>query len=93
MQDISRLKDQEIVDLIRTKDKELYSELVKRYEDKLMRYALSIVGNEQKAADVVQQSFIKAYVNLQSFNLKKKFSSWIYRIVHNEAINEIKKYN
>ena len=43
------------------------------------------------AEDIVQNSFIKAYRNLYSFNTKKRFSSWIYRIVHNEAINQIKK--
>ena len=92
MKDLSKLKDEEIVKLVRDRDKEIYSEIIKRYEDKLMRYAVRLVGNEQKASDVVQESFIKAFVNLKGFNIKKKFSSWIYRIVHNEAVNEMKKY-
>ena len=50
-----------------------------------------MIQDEDKAADIVQQAFIKAFVNLKGFKLKKKFSSWIYRIVHNEAINFIKK--
>ena len=41
--------------------------------------------------DVVQDTFIKAYTNLRSFNSKYKFSSWIYRIAHNESINTLKK--
>jgi RNA polymerase sigma-70 factor (ECF subfamily) len=41
---------------------------------------------------VVQEGFIKAYVNLNGFDTKKKFSSWIYRIVHNEAMNMLSKY-
>jgi len=45
------------------------------------------LGDEHKAQDVVQESFIKAYINLNGFNVNKKFSSWIYRIVHNEAMN------
>ena len=56
-----------------------------------MSYANYLLNDNEKAADVVQESFIKAYVNLNSFNSKKKFSSWIYRIVHNQAINLIDK--
>lgn len=47
--------------------------------------------DEHLGADVVQESFIKAYINLNGFNTKKKFSSWIYRIVHNEALNAFGK--
>ena len=86
------LSDEELVALVCNQDQEQYRELVKRYQDKLMRYAIGLIQDEDKAADVVQQAFIKAFVNLRGFNTKKKFSSWIYRIVHNEAINYIKKY-
>jgi RNA polymerase sigma-70 factor (ECF subfamily) len=51
-----------------------------------------LLRDDDAAADVIQNSFIKAFINLRGFNVKKKFSSWIYRIVHNEAINEIKKH-
>lgn len=91
MTDIKKLKDEQIVELVRTKDKELYVEIVLRYQDKLLRYALFLIKDKVKAADVVQESFIKAFINLNSFNLKMKFSSWIYRIVHNQAINIITK--
>jgi len=77
--------------LVRDKDQQIYAELVRRYEDKLLRYGIYLIGDRHGAADVVQQAFIKAFVNLKGFNVKRKFSSWIYRIVHNEAINYIKK--
>jgi RNA polymerase sigma-70 factor, ECF subfamily len=93
MPDIKSPSDEELVVVIRTKDKERYAELVKRYQDKLNRYAGYLVHDEQKAPDIVQDSFIKAYINLNGFDTKKKFSSWIYRIVHNEAINSIKKHH
>ncbi len=92
MHKLSKLTDEEVVELTRTKDKESYAEIIRRYQDKLMRYATYILRDEDKAADVVQESFIKAYVNLNGFNTKKKFSSWIYRIVHNQAINLIEKH-
>lgn len=50
-----------------------------------------LLGDESLAADVVQEGFIKAYINLNGFDIKKKFSSWIYRIVHNEAMNAVQK--
>jgi len=90
---ISNLSDEEIAEVVRTKDKEAYAEIIKRYQTKLMRYASYIMGDDHMGADVVQEGFIKAYVNLNGFNSKKKFSSWIYRIVHNQAMNVVKKYN
>lgn len=85
------ISDEALVEIVRSEDKEKYSEIIDRYEEKLLRYAFYLLGEEEKAKDVVQESFVKAYINLQGFNTKKKFSSWIYRIVHNEAINNIKK--
>ncbi|MCK9597324.1 RNA polymerase sigma factor [Candidatus Pacearchaeota archaeon] len=91
MNDISKLSDEKIVELVRKKDKELYVQIIKRYQYKLMRYANYLTDDENIAADIVQESFIKAYMNLNGFNTKKKFSSWIYRIVHNEAMNFFNK--
>lgn len=92
MADFDSLTDEELVEHVRSKDQEVYAELVKRYEARLLRYAHSFVHNDHAAQDVVQNAFIKAFINLNGFNSKKKFSSWIYRIVHNESLNEIKKY-
>lgn len=85
------LSDEELVRVVREKDKELYRKVIERYEEKLLRYAGYLVGDYEVAADVVQESFIKAYQNLWSFDVKRKFSSWIYRIVHNQAVNSMKK--
>lgn len=87
------ISDETIVDIVRTKNKDMYIHLVERYQDKLLRYATYLLHDKDKAADTVQQSFIKAYINLNGFNTKQKFSSWIYRITHNEAMNIVKKYH
>ena len=91
MKNISDKSDEDIVEMVRKKDKELYSEIIKRYESKLLRYSNYLVNDGDLAGDIVQESFIKAYINLNGFDLKKKFSSWIYRIAHNEAMNAVKK--
>lgn len=92
MYNLEKLTDEEIVQITRTKDKTAYSQIIKRYQNKLLRYAKYLVGDEEKAKDIVQEAFIKSYINLNGFNTSKKFSSWIYRIVHNEAINLVYKY-
>lgn len=90
MRKLADLSDERVVVEV-VLDKEAYAELVKRYEGKLLRYVKYLVG-EMEADEIVQESFIKAFVNLQGFDEKKgKFSSWIYRIVHNEAMNKVKK--
>jgi len=91
MTNISQISDEVLIRRIQNKDKELYAQIIKRYQAKLVRYVVYIINNEDKAKDIVQDAFIKAYVNINSFDLKKKFSSWIYRITHNEAINMLSK--
>jgi len=92
MSDTLKLTDEEIVENVRSNEPNTYAIIIERYKDKLLRYATNLIHDENMASHVVQDAFIKAYVNLNGFNTKKKFSSWIYRIVHNEAVNVIKKY-
>lgn len=91
MNENEKFSDEEIVELVRSHDQELYAVILERYQQKLLRYAKSLLKDEHKAADVVQEAFIKAFINLNGFNIKKKFSSWVYRIVHNEAMNAVAK--
>jgi RNA polymerase sigma-70 factor (ECF subfamily) len=92
MNENKKFSDEELVEKIRSSDQELYAVIVERYQRKLLRYATNLIKDEHKAVDVVQESFIKAFINLNSFDTNKKFSSWIYRIVHNETMNSVKKY-
>lgn len=71
---------------------EYFEELMRRYELKLVRYAQSLGIEQNLAEDVVQECFIKAYKNIRSFNPKKgSWSSWVYRIAHNCAMDSFKK--
>jgi len=85
------LSDEQIIEVIRVENKGLYSEIIKRYQNKLSHYLRKFVYNPDELEDVLQVIFVKTYKNLFSFNTNKKFSSWIYKIAHNEAINHIKK--
>lgn len=88
----NELSDESIIEKVRGSEPELYAFIIERYREKLVRYAYNLIKDEDKAVDAVQESFIKAFMNLNSFDVRKKFSSWIYRIVHNQVINIFKKY-
>ena len=79
--------DEEIIEFVKV-NKECYALLVERYEAKLTRYVRRISGvTKESLEDILQTVFLKAYVNLNTFDGKNKFSPWIYRIAHNETIN------
>src|SRR3989344_800352 len=83
--------DEEVARLVQKGDIESFGVLVGRYEAKIARYAGKFLLNGEDAKDLAQEVFIKAYVNIQSFDANRKFSSWLYRIAHNEFINAIRK--
>ncbi len=66
--------------------------LATRYEEKLFRYIKRISGmSKEDVEDIYQEVLIKTYLHLTSFDPGLKFSSWIYRIAHNETINAMRK--
>lgn len=85
------LSDEDIAQKVQSGDVEAFGMLVERYEAKMQRYTKRFLYNYEDAQDTVQDVFIKAYTNIQSFNVTRKFSPWLYRIAHNTAINLIKK--
>jgi RNA polymerase sigma-70 factor (ECF subfamily) len=64
---------------------------IKQYKDLAFSVAFSVVKNEFTAAEVVQESFVKAYENLKSFKGQSKFSTWLCRIVINESFKTARK--
>ncbi|HRY82701.1 MAG TPA: RNA polymerase sigma factor [Candidatus Moranbacteria bacterium] len=85
------LSDNELVEIVRSSDQERYGEIIERYQGKLFAYLFRLIGSKEEVQDILQDVFIKAYKNLMSFDAERKFSSWIYRIAHNEAVNYIKR--
>src|SRR4051812_39173558 len=83
--------DEQIVAQIQNGKSDLFGIIVERYEARFKRYATKFIKSHFDSEDVIQEVFIKAYRNIQSFDASRKFSSWIYRIAHNEFINFIKK--
>ncbi len=63
-----------------------FSYFIKTYQNKAYGIAMSIVKQEDDAKDVVQQSFIEAYVSISKFRNDAKFSTWLYRIIVNTGL-------
>jgi len=72
-------------------DTEAFRYFVTQYKDLAFSIAVSVVKNEFTAADVVQEAFVKAFEHLKSFKGKSKFSSWLMRIVINEAYKVVQR--
>src|SRR5579872_2664967 len=74
--------EEQMVALVQDGDVELFRELVERYEPKLTRYARRFLFDSDEAKDLLQEVFIKAYVNIKSFDIERRFSPWLYRVAH-----------
>ncbi len=75
------------IDSVLSGNRNDYKYLVERHSGMSYSVALKIVKNETEAEEIVQEAFIKAYNVLHTFKKKSKFSTWLYRIVYNMAIN------
>ena len=78
-----------IVKKVKKGDHSCFNELILFFEKQVFSLALRIVKNREDAEEVAQDSFIKAYQRIRSFRENAKFSTWLYRITYNNALNKI----
>lgn len=83
--------DEQIARAVQAGQAERFGELIERYQGKLLRYAKKFILDPDDADDIVQDVFIKVYQNINGFDASRRFSPWVYRIAHNEFVNEIKR--
>ncbi|MBK9390591.1 MAG: RNA polymerase sigma factor [Bacteroidetes bacterium] len=67
-----------------------YSYIIDRHKDKAFNLAFRICGNREDAEEVAQDSFLKAYRSIREFRMKSSFSTWLFRIVYNTAVSQIR---
>jgi RNA polymerase sigma-70 factor, ECF subfamily len=72
-------------------DQSAFAELVELYKDKVFQICYRMLGNRHEAEDIAQEAFIRAYVNIETFNQNRKFSTWLFRIATNLCIDRIRK--
>ncbi len=70
---------------------ESFEELVRRYQRPITGYVFRIVGEYEAALDVTQEVFIKVYNSLAKYSSEYKFSTWLYRIAHNAAVDHLRR--
>ena len=68
-----------------------FEELVRHYDQAVLRLALHLTGSEHEAQDIYQEAFLKAYKNIGRFRFECSFYTWIYRIVTNLCLDQIRK--
>jgi RNA polymerase sigma-70 factor (ECF subfamily) len=84
--------DESIARKVQGGDSEAFGTLVVRYEEKLLRYGRRFLSTAEDIEDAVQDVFIRAYQNIQSFDTSQRFSPWIYRIAHNSFVNVLRSH-
>ena len=72
---------------------EAFEQLVRLYDQSVLRLALNILRSEEDARDAYQEAFLKAYRNLGSFRFECSFHTWLYRIVTNICLDQLRKRN
>ena len=84
----SQLEDSELVTRIQNGERDLFSELVRRYQDRLYTQCLRQMGSAEVASELAQDIFIKIFQNIQRFRNDCAVSTWIFRIAVNHCINQ-----
>jgi RNA polymerase sigma-70 factor (ECF subfamily) len=87
----SELTDDEIVRRVSAGQTGLFELLMRRHNERVYRAARAIVRDEHEAEDVMQQAYVNAYVNLRQFAARASFSTWLTRIVVNEALARVRR--
>jgi RNA polymerase sigma-70 factor, ECF subfamily len=72
-------------------DQDAFGEIVELYKDKVFQLSYRMLGNRHEAEDIAQEAFIRAFININSFNIDLKFSTWLFRIATNLCIDRIRK--
>lgn len=85
------VEDRDLIAQARRGGVEAYNLLVSRWEKRIFNYLLRLVRNREDALDLSQDVFLKAYQNLNKLDDPARFSSWLFRIAHNEAFSMLRR--
>lgn len=87
---LEKVTDQDVVARIRQGDGASFELIMRRYNRRLYRIARGILRNEAEAEDAVQESYVRAYLNLDRFEGKGPLSAWLAKITINEALGRLR---
>ena len=86
-----RAEDDDLIRAAQKGDRSAFDTLVRRYDRSVLRLALHMLGNEEDAQDIHQEAFIKAYRHLSNFRFECSFYTWLYRIVTNLCLDQLRR--
>jgi RNA polymerase sigma-70 factor (ECF subfamily) len=89
--DLTGVSDRDLVATAVSGVEGSFEELVRRYQRPISAYVYRMVGNYESALDLTQEIFIKVYNSLRRYRSEFKFSTWIYKIAHNAAIDHLRR--
>jgi RNA polymerase sigma-70 factor, ECF subfamily len=88
---VSKSLDELLVERAKRGDVQAFEQLIGQYEKKVFNTAYRLTGNSEDAADVAQEAFLRAYSSLPEFRGDSSFATWLFRIVHNACLDELRK--
>src|SRR5215470_1222905 len=88
---VSSVSDCELVATAITGSEGGFEELVRRYQRPISAYVYRMVGDYEAALDLTQEIFMKVYGSLARYKSEFKFSTWIYKIAHNAAVDHLRR--
>ena len=91
LQDLTAVNDRDLVANAIIGLEGSFEELVRRYQRPISAYVYRMVGDYESALDLTQEIFIKVYNSLRRYNSEFKFSTWIYKIAHNSAVDHLRR--
>ena len=83
--------EQQVIEAVLAGDTDRFEKLVRRYQKPIINFIFRMVGNYEDAAELSQDVFIKAYSSLASYDSSYRFSTWLFRIATNRAIDFLRK--
>ncbi len=89
--EVVNMEDVELVGLCQKGDIDAFDKLFYKYRDKIYRTAFRMINNQEDALDLTQEIFLKAYKNINKYNFKSQFSTWLYKLAINVCIDELRK--
>ncbi|MDT5062279.1 MAG: hypothetical protein QOH63_2738 [Acidobacteriota bacterium] len=93
LSNLSAIADCELVTRAVAGREDSFEELVRRYQRPIAAYVYRMVGNYEAALDLTQEVFIKVYNSLGRYRSEFKFSTWIYKIAHNSAVDHLRRHS
>jgi RNA polymerase sigma-70 factor, ECF subfamily len=89
----ARLDERALVERAQSGNQAAFEELVHKYDRDVLRLALNLTRRTEDARDVYQEAFLKAYKNLHRFRFECSFYTWLYRIVTNVCLDQMRRRN